>query len=268
MDSSSSNNGPPAATAPIGLVAKVVSTAQRQAGSGLARYLRFVWRHSEIIHRAGDPGPAPNAPCIFATWHGQHFLAPFPHPGARPMMVPVAHGLFGSVYIHTFEDFDLKVVRGARGKYYHISGGFKAMRALLRALHGGSSVALTVDSQPFAKVVGEGVIALARHSKRPIIPVATAASRGVTLPWRWDRPKIVMPFGRIAMVCGHPILVGEGSAEAARRRLQDALDDLNTLAWNLIVRNGAEACPREPAGRRRAKCCHKPHPKRKSWTRS
>jgi lysophospholipid acyltransferase (LPLAT)-like uncharacterized protein len=238
MDRSSSNDRPPVvATVPISLVAGVVSTAQRQAGAGLARYLRFVWRHSEILHWGGDASRVPNAPCIFAIWHGQHFLPPSLRYGDRPVMVPIAHGPFGSVYTHTFEDFGLEVVRGARGKDHHLSGGFKAMRALLRALHGGSSVALTVDSQPFAKVVGEGVIALARHSKRPIVPVAVAASRGITLPWRWDRPQIVIPFGRIALACGHPILVGEASVEAARRRLQDALDDLNIQAWNLIAKD-------------------------------
>lgn len=165
-------------------------------------------------------------------WHGQHFMTPFVRERASSFLVPVAHGTFGSVYAQTFAELGLEVIRGSRR-----TGGFKVFREMIRALENGASVGLTVDSQPVAKVVGDGVLALARHSGRPIIPVVTATSRQLVLTWRWDRPVINLPFGRLAVAIGSPISVSHELnleyLEDKRQELRRALSFLNLRATEL-----------------------------------
>jgi len=210
-----------------------VAVLQRLAGRGLAQYLQFVWSNSTIELLSGSSPDEDLSPCIIATWHGQHFLAPFLRKDDTRFVAPIAEGAFGSIYNHAFQQLGLEVVRGAHGKDYHRSGGLKVARQLLRALQHGKSVAMTVDSQPEARRVGNGVIALARHSGRPIVPLAMCARRRIIAAWRWDRPEIALPFGRITVIWGAPIYCADGNIVAARNQLQEALDALHLTAEGL-----------------------------------
>jgi lysophospholipid acyltransferase (LPLAT)-like uncharacterized protein len=216
------------------LPSRSIAALQRSVGHGLAHYLEFVWRTSTIVHPPGNYPRQSLSSCIIATWHGQHFLAPFLREDNTCFVVPVAKGAFGSIYNHTFQLLGLQVVRGAHGKDYHLSGGFKVARQLLRALDEGKSVALTVDNQPKARSVGDGVIALAHHSGRPIVPLAMSARRRIIAAWRWDRQEMPLPFGRIVVVLGAPIYCIGRNTVSARHQLQEALDVLNVTADRLV----------------------------------
>jgi lysophospholipid acyltransferase (LPLAT)-like uncharacterized protein len=210
-----------------------IAALQSSVGRGLAHYLEFVWRTSTIVYPPDYPRQSLSS-CIIATWHGQHFLAPFLREDNTCVVVPVAKGAFGSIYNHTFQRLELQVVRGAYGKDYHLSGGLKVARQLLRALEEGKSVAMTIDSQPKARSVGDGVIALAHHSGRPIVPLVMSAQRRVIAAWRWDRPEIALPFGRIVVALGAPIYCIGGNIVSTRYQLQEALDALNVIADGLV----------------------------------
>lgn len=207
---------------------------QRLLGLLLARYLSFVWKTCTIVYCEDDEARKHLRSRIVATWHGQTFLAPFVREPIDDFVVLIAKGRFGSVYAHAFQSLGLHIVRGSAGRDFRQSGGYTAVRQLLRALASGSAVALTVDIPKVARVAGPGVIALARHSGRSVIPMATVTSRRVCIPWRWDRPQINLPFGHVVIAVGEPIKVENKSdpqyLEAKRSELEDALNAVNARA--------------------------------------
>ena len=97
-------------------------------------------------------------------------------------------------------------------------GSVAAFRGLKASLDGGHSVVLTADFDARTHgTVSPGVIALARLSQRPIIPVVAVTSNRLRLG-SWDRTALNLPFGRIAFVHADPILV-------PRRATQDELEE-------------------------------------------
>ena len=83
------------------------------------------------------------------------------------------------------------------------------------------------------EVVKAGVVALARFSGAPIIPVAVGASR----EWRlgsWDEFRIPKPFARCVVRFGEPMRVrpdaDRAALEAARKDVEAAL---RGLGWQV-----------------------------------
>jgi hypothetical protein len=117
-------------------------------------------------------------------------------------------------------------VRGSSSR-----GGGEALRALTRALRDGHEVVVVPDGPRGPReVLKPGVIALARLSGAPIVPVAVGAAR----EWRlhsWDEFRIPRPFARCVVRFGEPIHVaraaGPEADEAARKDVEAALRDLS-----------------------------------------
>jgi len=72
---------------------------------------------------------------------------------------------------------------------------------MIETLAEGINVAMTADVPKIARRVGKGVIAIARHSGRPIFPIAMATSNRITLK-SWDKASLNLPFSRGAAVAG------------------------------------------------------------------
>src|SRR4029077_7215357 len=207
----------------------------RWCGAAVARYLQWVWTSSEVVYLRGlDAIRDGSQPSIVATWHGQHFLAPFVRRESDTVVVLVANGPFGSVCSQAFARLGLEIVRGAAGRDFRSSGGFRGVRALLRALSSRKSIALTVETPGVARMAGLGVIAIARHSRAPIIPLAVVGRARVTLRWRWDKPKVTFPYGRLVVAAGDPIFVADCNdpeyLEAKRKELEITLNRLDAEA--------------------------------------
>jgi lysophospholipid acyltransferase (LPLAT)-like uncharacterized protein len=124
------------------------------------------------------------------------------------------------------------------------TGGVAAYRAMSRSLGAGRSLYMTADIPPIpGRNVSRGVILLARRSGRPLVPIATAASRRTVLERSWDKFQVTHPFSRLGIAAGEPFWVDKASgsddevAEAFGKRL-DA-----TLARAFAVADGAEARP-------------------------
>ena len=85
---------------------------------------------------------------------------------------------------------------------------------LKRSLDEGVSIATIADiSNSVARRCGEGVIALARASGRPIVAMGFATSRWIELK-SWDRATIHLPFSRGACVVAEPVDVPRHADEA------------------------------------------------------
>ena len=229
--------------------------AQETLGRLLAGYLRLVQRTNRIVFEPADiyDDVRPELPVIFAMWHGQHIMIPFARPDWMPACSLVSRHGDGGFNAVALRELGIGAIRGsgALGKKIREKGGASAFLAMVRRLAGGDTMVLTADVPKRARIVGPGIIALARASGRPIRAVAVVTSRRIDFN-SWDRASIGLPFGRCAIVVGPPILVArdadEATQEAARLTLQASLDDVHARAYALVGSRDPGAGLRERQG--------------------
>jgi lysophospholipid acyltransferase (LPLAT)-like uncharacterized protein len=202
------------------------SWLQRAVGVLAAEYLRLVWLTNKFSYYPANvyERVEPQQPAIFAFWHGQHFMTPFiktkESHRAKVLISRHRDGEFNAI---AAERLGIGTIRGSgdHGGAFHRKGGVGAFREMVQALAEGYNVATTADVPKRARVVGLGVIMLARESGRPILPFAMVTSRFIRLK-NWDRSTINLPFGRGAVVGIEEVLVPpDADAETMERlRLQ------------------------------------------------
>lgn len=214
----------------------------------MASYLRLVWRTQRVVMEPVDlyDRAEIQLPMILTFWHGQHFLTPFlvkPHHKARVM---ISRSADADVNAIAAEALGIGTVRGsgAQGRSFAQKGGFNATVEMIRHLSEGTNVAMTADVPKISRVAGLGVVTIAKHSGRPIYPVAIATSNRI-LAKSWDRAAIHLPFGRAAVVAGDGVRVpadaDADAMEAARREVQRQLDEATARAEELVGRGGVTA---------------------------
>lgn len=168
-------------------------------------------------------------PFILAVWHGQFMLLPALPRHDMPTRAMIALHRDAEAMAYALKRHDLELIRGAgagiRGKD---RGGAQAFRGALAALAQGYTVAMTADVPPGpARKCGMGIITLARISGRPILPVALASSRYLTLN-TWSRMTLNLPGSRLGGSIGEPIRVPadatDDDLEAVRARVERSLD--------------------------------------------
>jgi 3-deoxy-D-manno-octulosonic-acid transferase len=144
--------------------------------------------------------------------------------------------------------FDLGLIRGAgAGIRRRDRGGVHALRAALKTLEAGRNVAMTAEVPPGpARKAGTGIVTLARLSGRPVIPVAIATSRFITLP-TWSRLTINLPFSKLAFVSGQRVEVQKDAdaaqLEAARQAVEGNLNAATQRAYELVGRDATSTLP-------------------------
>jgi lysophospholipid acyltransferase (LPLAT)-like uncharacterized protein len=211
-------------------------------GTIAAHYLRLVWKTSRFELEPADIYQAvePDLPAILAMWHGQHFMAPFIKRERDRAKVLISLHRDGEINAVAAERLGIEPIRGSGGRYDR-KGGVGAFREMLDALAQGYNVALTADVPKIARVVGRGIVMLARESQRPIFPIAVATSRRIELD-NWDRSTINLPFSRGAMVGGKAIRVPpdaeEATLENCRRAVEAELNLVTERAYALADRSG------------------------------
>lgn len=224
--------------------------ARHAVGFGLARYLGLVQRTNRWVTEPADAYDriGPLMPVIAAMWHGQHFMTHFAKRPQDRAASLVSRSGDGEINATALRHIGVRAIRGsgARGRDIREKGGVAALRDMLRALADGEMVVLTADVPKIARVCGEGIVALARLSGRPIVPVAVVTSRRVDFQ-SWDRASLGLPFGRGAIVLGDPIAVPR-DADAAELALvrgvvEAGIDRVHARAYALV---GA----RDPGARR------------------
>ncbi|MEP9378929.1 lysophospholipid acyltransferase family protein [Aquabacter sp. CN5-332] len=187
-----------------------------------------------------------NLPAIITFWHGQHFLTPFmmkPHHKAKVLISRHADAEINAI---AAERLGVGTIRGSGAtspQDFHRKGGVSATYALIDTLAQGINVAMTADVPKISRRAGLGVVTIARHSGRPILPVAMATRNRILLK-SWDRASLHLPFGAGAAVAGEPIWVDkdvdEAGLQAARALLQQRLETITARAEALLGRGGVE----------------------------
>lgn len=167
-------------------------------------------------------------PSIYAVWHGRILLLPYLY-GWRRARVLASRSNDGDLVSRFVQCFGLEAVRGSSSR-----GGAEALRLLARSLGQGRDAVVVPDGPRGPReTVKPGLVALARLSGAPIVPIALGASRA----WRlrsWDEFNIPKPFARCVVRFGDPIRVparaDRAAQEAARKDVEAAL---RALSWRV-----------------------------------
>ncbi len=168
-------------------------------------------------------------PVLFTTWHC-HLLSPLfycrQYYSHRPPLVLMASPSRDGEFISEMaRGLGFIVCPGSRRKR-----GAQALQRMAEYMRRGHSGGLVADgSRGPARVAQKGVLFLAREAQAPVIPLATAASRKLTLN-TWDRFELPLPFCRLALLAEKPLVVPpetRGPAlEALRQELEARLNRL------------------------------------------
>ncbi len=208
--------------------------AWRRLGPTLARGLiRVIFgtatRKSLHGDAAGKALFQSEAPVILAVWHG-HLLASLylTRIFARlkpPIVLMASPSRDGEFIGEVARGLGFLVCPGSRHK-----GGFQALQQLAAYVRQGHSAGLAADgSRGPAHAVQKGVLYLARETQRPILPLAAANRRAITLN-TWDHFEVPLPFGKSALLVDAPLWISpEDRGAALEKRRQHLENRLNNL---------------------------------------
>lgn len=232
----------------MSLIKRIGRSAAVQQALGVVAggYLRLVRRTNRFTVEPADPDPWLDGlgPFIAGMWHGQHTMISFMKRPHDRIATIISRSADGNVNTIALTRMGVRVIRasGARGRVVRdarAKGGAEGLRAMLRALKDGETVAFSADVPKISRRADAGILTLARFSGRPIVPVAVVTSRH----WRfnsWDRACLGLPFGRGAMVFGTPIRVPRDVApeafEALRQQLEAEMNRVHDRAYTLVGR--------------------------------
>ena len=211
-----------------------------------AGYLRLVRGTNRFTVEPGDADARLDAlgPFIAAMWHGQHTMISFMRRPHDRIATIISRSPDGNVNTLVLERMGVRVLRasGARGRVVRdarAKGGAEGLRAMVKALRGGETVAFSADVPKISRVCDAGIIMLARFSGAPIVPVAVVTSRHIRLG-SWDRACLGLPFGRGAMVFGEPIRVPRDpdpdAVAALQAQVQAELNRVHDVAYARVGR--------------------------------
>ena len=219
---------------------------QKTIGVTAAEYLRLVWNTTKFALEPPDiyQTIVQELPVIIALWHGQHFLVPFIRQNSEKFRakVLISRHRDGEINAIAAERLGVGTIRGSgdHGKEFNRKGGVSAFKEMLSALDQGYNVALTADIPKVARVCGLGIVKLASHSGRAILPVAVATHRRIDLN-SWDRAALNLPFGHGARVVGGLIRVpsdaDDTQLENARRAVETTLNAVTKRAYEIVDGN-------------------------------
>jgi lysophospholipid acyltransferase (LPLAT)-like uncharacterized protein len=111
-------------------------------------------------------------PYILAFWHGRLFLMPYAYPGTR-ISILISEHRDGEFISRTMNRFGFTTSRGSTSRR-----GASGLRDMVRRIQSGSDAAFTPDGPRGPReIVQAGVIAAARLSGAPIVPVTFSCSK-------------------------------------------------------------------------------------------
>ncbi|HEX4823329.1 MAG TPA: lysophospholipid acyltransferase family protein [Candidatus Polarisedimenticolaceae bacterium] len=160
-----------------------------------------------------DPGKY-----ILCFWHSRFLLMPYSYPGPRIVVLSSLHR-DAEALVRILRKFGIEQARGSSTR-----GGMSGMRQILRKVEDGCDVGMTPDGPKGPRRrVQPGVVAVARFTGLPIIPVTFSATPVRRLR-SWDRTMMPKLFSRGLFIYGTPIVVPRDADEAEQERKRLALE--------------------------------------------
>ncbi len=145
-------------------------------------YLQLVRRTNRFTVEPADSDARLDSygPFIAAMWHGQHIMISFMRRPHDRIATIISRSPDGNINTMALTRMGVRVIRasGARGRVVkdaRAKGGAEGLRAMVKALKGGETVAFSADVPKVSRVCDAGIIMLARFSGAP------------SYRWRWSR---------------------------------------------------------------------------------
>ena len=157
---------------------------------------------------------------IIPFWHDQLLLMVFGYPGkGAKLLISVSKD--GELLARTMKYFQQETVRGSSSR-----GGRAAFREMLNLCKEDADLVLTPDGPKGPRhELKDGVVQLARMSKRAVVPLAFACSRGHRFA-SWDRFLFPYPFSRGVYAFGEPVFFDQDEGvEVFRERLLQSISE-------------------------------------------
>ncbi|HLD35203.1 MAG TPA: lysophospholipid acyltransferase family protein [Planctomycetota bacterium] len=176
---------------------------------------------------ARDLVPDKSRSAIFVFWHNRMFFMTYFMKiryvaRGHKLLVFSSYSKDGEIMTRLESSLGTSVIRGSTSK-----GAIKGLINLLRKALTGYSPVITPDGPRGPKYeVQDGLLFLAQKTGFPIIPVSWSANRFHRFK-SWDSFMIPMPFARVNVTYGQPVIaqVGEDK-ETLRQRIKDALMEI------------------------------------------
>src|SRR5688572_22187507 len=128
---------------------------------------------------------------ILAFWHRQLLPLLGRARWKRPINVMTSRSKDGQIIADVLALFGVQSARGSSTR-----GGSEALREILREAKRGKYIVFTPDGpRGPSGIVKEGVIVAAQLSRLPIVPIAFAPKKYITLR-SWDRMIVPKPFSK------------------------------------------------------------------------
>jgi len=204
------------------------------AASALLRALGATWRVEVLGNdpRTADPSDPPRLAALF---HESMVACAWLYRDRR-YNVAVSRSRDGDLIRSAL--LALGYAEPARGSSSR--GGSAVLRQIVRHLESGTTSAVLVDGpRGPARVAKTGIVAIARHTGIPIQPIAFSARPAHRLS-SWDKSLLPLPFARVIVAYGEPIVVGhdagdDASEQSLARNVEQALSDLHHRADALLL---------------------------------
>jgi lysophospholipid acyltransferase (LPLAT)-like uncharacterized protein len=153
--------------------------------------------------------------------------------GAQRYLFCIWHdGIFGVIFARKV--FHIRPIRGSSGRR-----GAGAIREMLAAAEDWHIAIATDGPRGPRRQVKDGIIYLASHSGRPIIPVAIAARREWRPRGKWTDMFVPVPFTRAGMLGAPPLHVPPGLRPDElgpwRERVQQAMEEVDATARRIAA---------------------------------
>ena len=210
-----------------------------------AQYIKFVWvsgRWRIFGEEVPDGLLNDGQPFVVAFWHGRLIMMAFSWKRCDLVNMLISGHRDGQLVSGMMSHFGSKTVFGSSTR-----GGAAAFIQLARLLRSGEIVGITPDGPKGPRMrANDGVIALAKVSGAPILPLTFSASLRYVLE-SWDRFVLPFPFGRGVFLWGEPIYISKNADDMKmsekRVELEHALLELTLRADWLMNRPDVEPAP-------------------------
>jgi lysophospholipid acyltransferase (LPLAT)-like uncharacterized protein len=189
------------------------------------------WRVEIIEHPELQSDRKNNKPFVFAFWHGDE-LAMLSLTRNYKVVTMVSSSKDGEMMATATKLLGMKSTRGSSTR-----GGMKALLGLVKIAETGIIPILAVDGPkgPYHKVK-PGVLLLSKRLGAKIYPAGVAIVRKKVFEKSWNKAELPLPFTRIVVVWGDPLLpVEDESRPDLAERLEELLNAARQRAAKVIA---------------------------------
>lgn len=212
-------------------------------GSIFIRLLGLTWRVKwegiENLEKAREL----SGNLVFSFLHSRMLVLSYTHRGNNVQVLTSEH-YDGDLMGRTIEWLHFGHLKGSSSR-----GGAKAIRQLVAVLKKGFDVGLTVDGPKGPRgVVKQGAVEVSRITGCVIIPISNTAEKRYLFN-SWDRFQLPLPFSRVTVSHGIPVVVKTGAdadeREKARELLQKRLNEITADLDRSAGFRGSDVWPHE-----------------------